>query len=285
MPIASIDEQEGLLEIRKPAFSAIHACLTCVLRAGRITRLLPRVRGFYKLRSFYQRHLPKGFLVRTKFDCDLLLDLDLGDNLGLFLWHYPDFYEKEEIEAFCSFITPGCTVLDVGANVGLYTLLAAKRGARVFAIEADPHNAALLRHHVKLNRLENRVTILEIAATEIEKTVTLYRNPQNWGESNILNRGNLSGTVMGHPIDSLDLPPIDVCKMDIEGAEVFALQGMEGTLKRSPQMKLFVEYAEVFENSEALLQFLRTHFSSFTVLEKNENQDKIPPFCNLLAMR
>src|SRR5689334_11838959 len=155
--------------------------------------------------------------------------------LDICLWHFPELYEREQREMFCSLITPGCTVLDVGANVGLYTLLAAKRGARVFAIEADPHNAALLRHHVKLNRLENWVTILELAATEVEKTVTLYRNPQNWGESNILNRGNLSGTVAGHTIDSLDLPPIDVCKMDIEGAEVFALQGMEGTLKRSPQ--------------------------------------------------
>lgn len=62
MLTASINEQEELLPARKSAFSAIHAGLTCVLRAGRITRLLPRVRGFYKLRGFYQSHLPKGFL-------------------------------------------------------------------------------------------------------------------------------------------------------------------------------------------------------------------------------
>ncbi len=263
--------------------SAAFTVLTLMLRTGRITRLLPRVRGFYKLRNFYQRHLPQGFLARTKFDGDLIFDLDLRDNLGLFLWHYPSFYEKEEIDSFCSLITPGCTVLDVGAHMGLYTLLAAKRGARVFAIEADPHNAALLRHHVTLNRMESRVTVMEMAATDTEKTISLYRNPQNWGESNILNRGDLSGTVTGRPIDSLNLPAVDICKMDIEGAEVLALRGMEHTLGRSPNIRLFVEYAEAFENSAALLEFLRAHFSTLTVLETNESQGKIPPFCNLLA--
>lgn len=77
--------------LKKTASSAGHAGLKLLLRAGRITRLLPRVRGFYKLRGFYQRTLPKNFLVRTKFDRDLKLDLHLTDNLGLFLWHYPDF--------------------------------------------------------------------------------------------------------------------------------------------------------------------------------------------------
>ena len=278
-------EKTESVPILQPSTSVAHVCLAFVLRIGRITRLLPRVRGFYKLRSFYQRYLPTGFLSRAKFDGDLVLDLDLRDNLGLFLWHYPSFYEKEEIDSFCSLVKPGCTVLDVGANVGLYTLLAAKRGARVFAIEADPHNTALLRHHVRLNRVEDRVTILEIAATDVEKNMPLYRNPQNWGESNILNRGDFYGTVPGRPIDSLDLPPLDVCKMDIEGAEVLALQGMERTLARSPRIKLFVEYAEAFANSAALLGFLRNHFSTLTVLEAHESQGKIPPFCNILASR
>jgi hypothetical protein len=47
---------------------------------------------------------------------------------------------------------------------------------------------------------------------------------------------------------------------------------------------LFVEYAEAFEKSEVLLHFLRTHFSTLTVLGVNQNQGKIPPFCNLLAV-
>lgn len=263
----------------------IRAGLTSFLYAGRVTRLLPRVRGFYKLRTFYQKILPHDFLARAKLDEDLFLDLKLTGNLGLFFWHYPDFYEKEEIEAFCALVRPGCTVLDVGANVGLYTLLAAKRGAHVFAIEADPVNAAMLRHHVRLNEFENRVTILEMAATDAEETLPLYRNPQNEGESNIISRGELSGTVAGRTLDSLNLPPVDICKMDIEGAEFVALMGMRQTLERSPRLKLFVEYAEVFGSSPDLLRFLRSNFSTLTVLEKaaQEKPGEIPPFCNILA--
>ena len=76
-------------------------------------------------------------------------------------------------------------MLDVGANIGIYTLLAAKRGARVFAIEADPRNVEKLRHHVHLNGFDDRVTILPIAVGDKEGTVTIYRFPGNWGHSNL----------------------------------------------------------------------------------------------------
>lgn len=265
----------------------LRAGLTALLLAARITRYLPRVRGFYKLQKFYQRALPEQFLMRTRFDGDLLFDLDLKHHLGVFLWHYPDFYEKEEIAAFCALITPGCRVLDVGANVGLYTLLAAKRGAHVFAVEADPLNVEVLRHHVTINGFKDRVTILEMAAIDTEKALPLYRNPDNPGESNVHDRGQLSATVAGRTLDSLNLPALDICKMDIEGSELAALLGMQQTLVRSPRLKLFVEYAEAFGNGQELLVFLRSHFHTLTVLEKASQgtPGEIPPFCNILAER
>src|SRR5215470_4454754 len=279
------EEIEDRPVLRKAALSASQACLTLVLRAGRITRLFPRPKGFFKLQRLYRRFLPAGFLVRTKLDGSLIFDLDLRDDLGLYLWNYPDFYEKEEIEAFCSFIKPGSVVLDVGANFGLYTVLAAKRGAQVFAIEPDPRNVSMLRHNVNLNRLEKQVTIFEMAATETEKAVPLYRSLVNMGESNILQKGLLSGSVQGRTIDSLNLPPVDVCKMDIEGSEFLALQGMQRTLERSPQIKLFVEYAEVFRDSQALLQYLRANFTTLRVIEAPQINPltQILHFCNIFA--
>jgi len=262
--------------------------LSFLLRPGRITKYSSSWRGVNTLLRLYRRIIPEDLLLRIKdIDGSLIFDVNVRGNMGLYLWHYPELFEKEERELFCSSIHPGCTVLDVGANIGFYTLLAAKRGAQVFAIEADPFNAAMLRHHVKINNLSQRVTVFEIAATDATKAIPLYRHPFNLGESNIVAKGQHSGMIEGRTIDSLELPAIDICKMDIEGAELMALHGMKQTMKRSPQMKLFVEYAQHLGAGEELLGFLRANFSSVQAIDQHETAapGEIPEFCNLLALR
>jgi FkbM family methyltransferase len=264
------------------------AALSLLLRPARITKYTGRWKGHNTLLRLYRKYLPPDVKFRVNnFDGDLKFDVNMRGDLDICLWHFPELYEKEQREVFCSLIRPGCTVLDVGANIGLYTLLAAKRGARVFSVEADPGNAATLRHHVEINGFSDRVTIFEMAATERAKQVSLYRHAYNPGASNIIERGMPAGTVPGRTLDSLDLPPIDICKMDIEGAEIMALMGMQHTLERSPGLKLFVEYAEVFPNSQALLRYLRTHFSTLKILEAPEMDPHgdIPDFCNFFLMR
>jgi FkbM family methyltransferase len=264
------------------------AALTLLLRPGRFTKYTGRWKGHNTLLRLYRKYLPPDLKLRVSdFDGNLKFDVNMRGDLDICLWHFPELYEKEQREVFCSLIRPGCTVLDVGANIGLYTLLAAKRGARVFSVEADPGNAAALRRHVDINGFSDRVTIFEMAATERAKEVPLYRHAYNPGASNIIERGVPAGTVPGKTLDSLDLPPIDICKMDIEGAEHMALLGMQHTLARSPRLKLFVEYAEVFGNGEALLNYLRANFSTLRVLETlaTEREGEIPPFCNILGIR
>src|SRR5689334_19843841 len=195
------------------------AALSLFLRPGRITKYTGRWKGHNTLLRLYRKYLPADLKLRVNdFDGNLKFDVNMRGTLDICLWHFPELYEREQREMFCSLISPGCTVLDVGANIGLYTLLAAKRGARVFSVEADPGNAATLRHHVEINGFRDRVTIFEMAATDAAREVWLYRHAYNPGESNIIERGMPAGTVPGKTLDSLDLPPIDICKMDIEGA-------------------------------------------------------------------
>lgn len=271
-----------------PQASFSRVVLPLLLRAGRITKYSPSWRGVNTLAKLYRKFIPEDLLLRIKdIDSNLIFDVNVRGNMGLYLWHYPELFEKELRALFCSFITPGCTVLDVGANIGFYTLLAAKRGARVFSVEADPVNAGMLRHHVEVNGFSERVTIFEMAATDATKATPLYRHPFNLGESNIIAIGQHAGMIEGRTIDSLNLPPIDICKMDIEGAELMALRGMERTLDRSPQMKLMVEYAQHLGAGEELLGYLRANFASVQVIEQDETAapGKIPEFCNLLAQR
>lgn len=257
--------------------------LLLMLRFTRATRYLPRVRGVGRIvgpiQSLYLPFLAKGATFRiNNFDSDLKLDVRPEETIGSALWHVPQLYERHERRLFCEAITPGCTVLDVGANIGIYTLLAAKRGAHVFAIECDPSNAAMLRHHLGLNGLAAAVRIFDIAASDHIHFVGLHRNPRNCGGSSVVTGSEIKAAT----IDSLNLPPIDVCKMDIEGSELPALRGMERTLNHSPRLKMLVEYNALSDRA-SLLDFLRRTFRRIAPAGKRElrpGQDP-PSDCNL----
>ena len=252
------------------------------LRAGRVTKYLPFFKGLSALLVLYRRFATRDLMRIADFDGDLKLDISVCETMGINLWHTPRLWEKEERRAFCSAITPGCNVLDVGANIGMYTLLAAKRGAHVFAIEADPENAARLRHHVELNGFGERVTIFQMAAVNSSSSRTLFRNPANSGGSNLF-KGEPAGVIEGKTIDSLNLPPIDICKMDIEGAELLALQGMTDTIARSSNMRLLIECSSQFRDSADLLAFLREKFSSVRTVATGSTE--IRGYCNVWAIR
>ena len=244
-----------------------------LLRFGRLTRFLPPVRGVGKivlpLQAFYIRH---GFLEQrrlcriTDFDGDLLLDVNPADTIGARLWHLPQLWERTERKLFCSRIRPGSVVLDVGANIGLYTLLAAKRGGQVFAIEPDPDNAAMLRHHLQLNGLMERVNIMQFAASDRQRRVGLQRNPGNCGGTQVI----VGSEVEARTIDSLGLPPIDVCKIDVEGHEEPALRGMAATLNRSPGLSLLIECNNQLADREAVLSLLRARFRTIQLVGRHD---------------
>lgn len=251
------------------------------IRIGRISRFLPRVRGLNAALVIYRQILPVGKTYRVEnFDDDLIVDVDLREGIGVNIWHNPRGYERMEREFFLSAIKEGCNVLDVGANIGMYTLLAAKRGARVFAIEADPRNAINLRRHIELNGFKGTTEVFEMAASDAASKLTLHRSSSNSGASSIYGVGE-SFTVDARTIDSLNLPAIDVCKMDIEGAELPALLGMQATLARSPNLRLLIECSSEHRESRDLVAFLRGNFRKIVVVGGADLTGAPPVFCNL----
>lgn len=260
-----------------------------ILRAGRATRHLPWLRGLEIVRRGYQVLIqrPDNWRLRIDdLDGDLKLDVDPREYIGISLWHKPEIFEKGERDIFCGNIRPGTVALDVGANIGIYSLLGAKRGAQVFAIEADPRNAAQLRRHVEINGFESRVTIFEMAAADRPGMVRIYRNPINSGGSNCFD-GCDPVDVPARTIDSLDLPPIAICKMDVEGAEARAILGMRHTITRSPDFKLCVEYNPTLSLGDCspLAEVLHAIFDYVQVIggrriEKGARPDQ---FCDLFC--
>lgn len=160
------------------------------------------------------------------------LRLHPGDNVGerkfLFM---PQFFDPEEMALLAERLPRDGTFVDIGANVGLYTLNAAKLlgpGGRILAVEPGPEAARRLRFNLSLNRTDAAITHADCAVGAEEGVMGLYLDASNLGGSSLVrDHGGTSTPVRVRPlVDVLEeagITRIDVLKIDIEGAEDKAL--------------------------------------------------------------
>jgi FkbM family methyltransferase len=180
------------------------------------------------------------------------------------------------------------TFLDVGANVGSYSLTIANeykdKGIKVIAIEAHPENFKALRRNIECNKFENIIIAINKAISDYKGSINLYErshdgtrvdsemysicSDQRIGAYNILHPGGRLLQVECDTLDNvLDTEEVDVIKMDVEGAEVLALKAAPKTLGRI--RKIVVEIHG--DNSEEVGRLLRTHgFSLETINEEGQ---------------
>ena len=156
---------------------------------------------------------------------------------------------------------PGKVVVDVGANLGWYTLNACAHGAKeVHAIEPEPTNAWLLRRSLGLNGFE-AATVYECALGEDEGTATLYyQDDCNSGSPSLVSKTKHSIDVPCKTLKSLGVKP-DVLKIDVEYAEPQVLMGGLGHV---PEM--FIEYGRKWKGYETLADFLEGRYRMEIVL-------------------
>ena len=151
-------------------------------------------------------------------------------------------YEADKQALFARTVTPGSVVFDIGAHAGFYTLLASALtgpAGRVFAFEPMPGNVARLREHLRLNGVTN-VTVIERAVADAAGVATFTACGSNF-QGHLLPGGELKVETVS--LDELvgqgKLPMPDFMKMDIEGAEVRALNGARKLLaQRHPTIFL-----------------------------------------------
>jgi FkbM family methyltransferase len=151
-------------------------------------------------------------------------------------------YEYEKQRLFAAAIKPHDTVWDIGANVGLYTLLASRKATRVVAVEPLPDNIRYLERHLQLNKIRN----VEIVAAAVGGECG--RQSFSVGENRSI--GHLGSGLLEVDVITLDslrakYGPPDVIKIDVEGAECSVLQGGKHCLTGYPVVFLATHSAEL----------------------------------------
>ena len=141
-------------------------------------------------------------------------------------------YEPETTRLFRRLLRPGMTVVDLGAEIGHYTVVGAMdvgRTGHVYAFEPNPYSLRVLRQNVQINGHEDVVTIEPTAVARGRGQTQLFLG-MGRGVTSMFNTGD--GEKQSIVVDTVSLdiyfaglgwPRVDVMKMDIDGAERLAL--------------------------------------------------------------
>jgi FkbM family methyltransferase len=204
----------------------------------------------YKLHRFIPSTLTN--MVVTSHFKDKVFEVDghkMFLNQGLFNLSLGRPFEPLETEIVKKYVKKGNVVLDIGANIGYYTLIFAElvgEQGEVYAFEPSPENFSLLERNIKMNALKN-VTSQQFAISNRSGKTRLYLS-SNPGDNRIYDAHDGSHSIEVVTVRLDDYfndynKKIDFIKMDIQGAEWAAIQGMSEIINKNRGLKILMEYS------------------------------------------
>lgn len=191
----------------------------------------------------------------------------LGKNLKVRVYPYDvigkrifidGLFEKEECRFVTGFLKPGMIFLDIGANLGQYTLLAAQQvgpTGRVHSFEPSGRMYSELRYNVALNNLSDNCFLNQVAVFEKEGSAQLSRyepgaevfgslGNQHWANHSIVGSEKVKTITLDTYVLENHIPKIDLIKIDIEGGELPALRGAERILSQPDAPTIVLEMSD-----------------------------------------
>lgn len=222
------------------------AVIERVFGADRVDRFLDRLM-FYEIKSRlvrFKMDLPDGNVITYRpYDKRIIKEV------------YEGGYREVQL-------SPGDCVLDIGGNIGSFTLLAARRvgpGGRVITAEPDPENASLLALNLRNNNL-TQVSFIQAAVSDKVGTMKLYRSGDP-GMHSLVYKFPRSVTVAVETLDTIaekyNVGRVALVKIDVEGAEALVLAGGAKVLARTDQIILETDPSRA---KDVLAQFERFGF-------------------------
>ena len=192
-------------------------------------------------------------------------------------WRAKSFSTKEpETLNWIDQFSENSIFYDIGANIGLYSLYAAKKNIRVYSAEPSIFNLELLARNIYNNNLTEKITILPVAISNENKESQLLMTSTDWSGAlstfgseigydgkKIQSKFSFPtiGFTMDELISTLKLPSPDYLKIDVDGIEHFILEGANKTLKNIKE--IHIEINDDFHKQEKVCRqlLLKSGFS------------------------
>ena len=187
-------------------------------------------------------------------------------------------YEPLTTATILEYLKEGSVFVDIGAHVGLFSVPAMKWVGdlgRVIAFEPHPDNFALLLKNVETNGATEGISVENAAVSNCNEPLTLYTSAFNTGDHQVYPTSGRKGIdIQCVSLDSYfgKSERVDVIKMDVQGAEGAAFEGMRRVLQENPKIVVIWELSpsqlEAFgTTAEAVLDFLQSLGFSSTIID------------------
>ncbi len=236
-------------------------------------------------------------LHRYEITQGLQMEFDLSRDSDAFMYDYLlryGHYEREVESVLTELITGDTTFVDVGANVGYFTLFSSRLAQTVYAFEPVPAVFTRLSRNVALNGLKN-VRAFQCAVSKKRERLKIFESKISPGHDSTVKRFEHGRSIL---VDSLSLDEVIepsarsvVMKVDVEGSEMDVLIGALGLIRSGRVSAIVLEWARwIYPN----VAELRDRFALYCSLgdvevlgdplgrRKVRERHEIPDFCNLL---
>lgn len=185
-----------------------------------------------------RKWLSSGDMGTLVLDDDVTVELDLSIKGFRYLYYIEDLQHSPEVALIKRLSDPEASFVDIGANIGYFSLLAAKYYAGVVAIEPSQFNLNYLKNNLRLNpALASKIRVLPVAVGEQATSATLFRpvdQPLAASLSPVPGFYTEEEVVSCEPLDTLleGVTSIATIKIDTEGAEYNILKGGRRTIEK-----------------------------------------------------
>ena len=203
-----------------------------------------------------------------------------------------------DIAVFKKYIEPQSTVFDVGANIGMFSAVAARLAPQgvVYAFEATPKTFQYLTENVRLNKIENIYPVYGAVCNQ-SGFVSFFEHAQSHEQNYIATKETGTNTVpavrLGAFADMVQVSKIDFLKIDVEGAELSVLESMGDMLKNTAVIYFEYTNSERYQyQPEDIFAFLKTYGFSIMAPKLIDGVLEVVPYdsssvggLNLLAVK